>query len=100
MVRGILLLCGIILCLLGCAGMQPVEQKDLEFEKIIEVQNYSKDSLYEGVKIWIAQNFKSAKAVLEYENKEQGTIIGNGIIHYPCSGIECMAKSDWTVPFT
>ena len=27
-------------------------------------------------------------------------MIGNGIIQYPCNGMECLAKNDWKVPFT
>jgi len=95
----------VVVCLLmtlafGCAGMQPVKEADRSFEKIVEAPGHSKEQIFYGTKIWIAENFKSAKAVLEYENKEAGTIIGNGVISYPCSGIDCIAKADWKVPFT
>lgn len=50
--------------------------------------------------MWIAETFKSAKAVIEYENKNDGTIIGNGVIDYPCEGLECFGTSRWRVPFT
>jgi hypothetical protein len=90
----------IFLFLTGCAGIQPVTDADRTFEKVFEAPGYSKEQIFNGTKIWIAENFKSAKAVLEYENKDSGTIIGNGIIPYPCSGLECVAKGDWKVPFT
>jgi hypothetical protein len=59
-----------------------------------------KDKIYRQTKIWIAENFRSAKAVTEYDDKEQGTIIGNGNIKYPCAGLDCVAKHDWSVHFT
>jgi len=90
----------LVIASLGCAGMQQVREEDKTISQVYETPGFKKDALYEHAKIWIAQTFKSAKAVTEYENKETGTIIGNGIASYPCSGLECIAKSDWTIPFT
>lgn len=84
----------------GCAGMERVREQDKSFSQVFETPGHSKDIQYEKVKIWIAQNFKSAKQVLEYDNKIEGTIIGNGITKYPCEGIECIGRGDYTVPFT
>jgi len=95
-----LILIMIVVFLTGCAGLQPIADADRTFERIVEAPGYSKEQIFNGTKIWIAENFKSAKAVLEYENKDAGTIIGNGIISYPCSGLDCIAKADWKVPFT
>lgn len=95
-----LIFCMISLFLAGCAGLQPVADADRTFERVVEAPGYSKEQIFNGTKIWIAENFKSAKTVLEYENKDAGTLIGNGIISYPCSGLECIAKADWKVPFT
>ena len=83
-----------------CAGAEPLTDADRTFERIVETPGYSKEQIFNVTKIWIAENFRSAKAVLEYENKDAGTLIGNGIISYPCSGLECIAKADWKVPFT
>ncbi len=98
--RNIIATVGVALALSGCAGMQPVAETDRTFERIVEAPDYSKDQIYNSTKIWIAENFKSAKSVIEIDSKEDGIIIGNGIIQYPCSGMECLAKSDWKVPFT
>ena len=51
-------------------------------QRVIEVPGIPKDIIYERSRIWIAKTFRSSKAVIEYENKETGVIIGNGIIHY------------------
>ena len=86
--------------ILGCAGLQPAPESELTFERVVDAPGFTKDQLFEASKVWIAQNFRSAKAVLEYENKAEGKIIGNGIINYPCDGIECLGKSDWSAHFT
>lgn len=98
--RNLIAIFGVALALYGCAGMQPIAEADRTFERVVEVPGYSKDQIYSSTKIWIAENFKSAKSVIELDSKEDGIIIGNGIIQYPCSGMECLAKSDWKVPFT
>lgn len=88
----------------GCAGvppgMQQISDADRTFDGVFEVPGYSKDQIFTATKIWLAEHFRSSKSVIEYENKDDGTLIGNGVIRYPCSGLECVAKSDWSVPFT
>jgi len=74
----IVAIAGIMLA--ACATYGKVNPADLQSEKIFQVPNLSKDEIFERSKMWIARNFKSAKAVIEYENKEKGTIIGNGAV--------------------
>ncbi len=84
----------------GCAGMEPVGDADQTLSVVHEIPGVTKDRIFESSKIWIAENFRSAKKVIEYENKTDGVLIGNGSIKMPCSGLECLAKSDWTASFT
>lgn len=87
----------------GCAAMQPLTEVDKTIETITEAPNFTKDQIYIGSKVWIAENFKSAKSVIEYDNKEEGVIIGNGTTSYPCTGMECLqvgAATDWKLQFT
>lgn len=46
-------------------------------ERIIEVQK-SKSELFVASMDWIAKTFMSAKAVIEYQDKEAGKIVGHG----------------------
>lgn len=69
--------------------------------QVYDAPGHDKAAIYTAGRQWIAENFKSAKAVIEYESQADGTIIGNGNINYPCaSAWECLGKPDWTVPFT
>lgn len=90
----------VVLGLAGCAGMQPVSKDEMTFSYVVEAPGYTKGQIYDGARVWVAETFRSAKAVLEYENKEAGTLIGNGVSMYPCSGIECMGTVDWRMRFT
>jgi hypothetical protein len=74
--------------------------KDGTIKKIFDAPGYSKEQIFDGAKIWISENFRSAKAVLEYENKETGIIIGNGNIPFPCQGWKCMGTGGWKLSFT
>lgn len=79
----------------------PLTEEDRTIVQVYEAPGFTKDQLFTASRMWIAQNFKSADAVIEYENKDEGTIIGNGNMAYPCGGaFACMVKADWRVPFT
>lgn len=71
------------------------------FEQVFETPGHTRDQIFTSSKIWVAENFKSAKAVFEYESKEEGTLIGNGLIPFPCKGaFDCLGKGHWKVRFT
>jgi len=75
--------------------------EDRTYVEVFQVPAVNSERIFTGSKQWIAENFKSAKAVIEYEDKAEGTIIGNGSIRYPCKGAwDCVAKEDWRIRFT
>lgn len=83
------------------ARPEPITEEDRTVVQVFDAPGYTKQQIFAGTKMWIASNFKSAKAVLEYEDAAEGTLIGNGVIPYPCKGLMgCLAKADWRVPFT
>lgn len=96
------ILCTALIILTGCAGQayQTATQTELNPSQVFDSQGNSKDKIYSSAKMWIAENFKSAKSVIEYDNPSDGVIIGNGRIPYPCEGMECMGKGLWMVDFT
>lgn len=69
-----------VLALAGCAGVMPMETKDMQMQKVIEVPGTTKDALFDKSRMWYAAAFRKANAVIQYENKENGRIMGNGII--------------------
>ncbi|MHC3124764.1 DUF4468 domain-containing protein [Acinetobacter sp. GN11] len=78
------------------------EQKTInEVVEVVELPNMNKDQIFNSSKIWIAKNFKSSNAVVQYEDLATGTIIGKGNMPSPCKGTwDCMAKKDSLLLFT
>jgi hypothetical protein len=77
----VLMAMAMLVLLVGCVpAMTPT--KETTFQQIIELPGIPKDVIYEKSRIWIAKTFRSSKAVLEYENKETGVIIGKGIVTF------------------
>ncbi|MFK3846638.1 DUF4468 domain-containing protein [Stenotrophomonas sp. NPDC078853] len=71
------------------------------FQKVFDATGMSKEAIYGAGRQWIAENFRSSKAVIEYEDVAEGVIIGQANMPYPCaSAMECLGKPDWTVRFT
>ncbi|OGQ00756.1 MAG: hypothetical protein A2Z40_04080 [Deltaproteobacteria bacterium RBG_19FT_COMBO_60_16] len=73
-----------LLLIYGCMPTL-IPPDSITIQKVIEVPGIQKDVIYERSRIWIAKTFRSSKAVIEYENKETGVIIGNGIVYYTLS---------------
>jgi len=91
----------LVLFLTSCATIQSENTvKRTSFEKVHHIDGYSKEVIHSMANIWVAETFRSAKAVTEYSNKEDGKIIGNAIINFPCEGFSCFAKSEWKIHFT
>ena len=86
--------------LIGCAGMKQVKQEDLTIQQVVEAPGFSKYQIYDYCKIWFAENFRWPKVVIKHDDRENCCLIGNGIVNYPCQGLECIAKGDWHVHFT
>lgn len=88
----------------GCATeMMPGQYLDGEvvtFQRVVEAPGYTQDEIYAGTKIWMAENFRSAKAVIELDSKDEGLLMGNGTTTYPCEGFDCLSSSGQTVRFT
>lgn len=86
--------------LLSCASLEVLPEAEKTVETVYEVPGLSKDQIYDASLAWIAQNFRSAKSVVEMDNRAAGVLIGNGIIAYPCEGAACIGKGNWKVGFT
>lgn len=81
---------------------QPLNEEERKVAEVFEAEGYSADQIFQGIRMWIAESFESADAVIEYENREEGIVIGNGTMAYPCEGgFTCRIRaSSWKVKFT
>lgn len=64
----------------------PVKDGAVVYERIVEAPNKSKADLYKNAKQWFVDYFKSSKDVIQNEDKEDGKIVGKGILPIPFKG--------------
>ncbi|TKJ40989.1 hypothetical protein CEE36_08985 [candidate division TA06 bacterium B3_TA06] len=72
---------GVIIMMSACAttaNILPPEERIIQ--ETIEVEGKSKDEIYRDARIWMVRTFTESKAVIEYEDKEAGTIAGKGYV--------------------
>lgn len=84
------------------AKQPPLTEDERTIIQVFDAEGASKEAIFQASKMWIAENFKSAKAVIEFEDADSGTIVGNGAIAYPCTGgWTCRMRAEsWKVTFT
>ncbi|RZL52986.1 MAG: DUF4468 domain-containing protein, partial [Pedobacter sp.] len=56
----------------------PLKEEKVVYEKVDTVSSLNKQQIYTASKKWIADTFKSGKAVIQSENETSGQIIGKG----------------------
>ncbi|MDN3548825.1 DUF4468 domain-containing protein [Mucilaginibacter aquaedulcis] len=58
----------------------PVKDGAVVYERIMDAPGKSKADLYKNAKQWFVDYFKSSKYVIQNEDKEDGKIVGKGIL--------------------
>lgn len=90
---------GLLVMAAGCAVEPALPESALRVEQVVQLPGKNQQQVYLGVKMWLAQTFRSAKAVIELDDPQNGVVVGNGNIAYACL-TGCMGKTDWRVAFT
>jgi hypothetical protein len=84
--------------LTGCtlAPVEPVAPLEpVQLETVYTADGFTQTEIYDSVRQWFALVFRSANAVIQYEDKSTATIIGKGSVPYTCvKGIECVYGTD------
>jgi hypothetical protein len=68
-------------------GILPMKDGKVNYTDVIPVDSTSKDQLYTRAKRWFAETYKSAKDVIQLDDKENGEIIGKGLFNETLSVI-------------
>ena len=68
----------ILISWISCATLETPLTEVPKVQRIIEVDK-TKDELYKLSNEWMAKTFKSSKAVIQYQDKEEGIIVGKGV---------------------
>ena len=84
----------------GCASLDRVSREDQSFMKVFDAAGFEKDKIFDAAEIWITDNLRSPKAVIEVDDRSRGVMIAKGKVRYPCEGLSCISKNDWKIGFT
>ena len=74
--KALLVAATIVLLLTGCAM---TEYKPVEITSVVNVPDQEQKELFKRTRQWFSQYFVSGESVIDYEDIESGTIIGNGM---------------------
>lgn len=96
------------LAMQGCLSMPSAEEIQKNAYKgdsqVVEFTNIDKSKIFDASKIWIAKRFTSANSVIQYADKDKGTIIGKGNFSLKCpdglNGLDCIAYTSTRAEFT
>ncbi|HHT0336440.1 TPA: DUF4468 domain-containing protein, partial [Klebsiella variicola subsp. variicola] len=70
-----------ITVLTGCVtspDMEAAKQPLGSIVSVVNVPGVKKDALYSSSKIWVAKVFTDSNSVIQYADKEEGSIVGKG----------------------
>lgn len=76
LIAGILGLLTMSCFIIGCATLPP---EQCQFEKIYELPDTTKDTIYSKTLAWMAETSNASKTVIELQDKENGKIVGHGM---------------------
>ncbi len=97
--KKLLLLC-LLLMLSACsAGLSSISDAERSVRTVEDISGRSADVLMADTRDWIEEHFTAQSEPVLHEDQEEGVIVGNGQIPYPCSWMSCVTKGDWFVKF-
>lgn len=83
----------------GCSHVAPVPRVAAPIIRTIEAEGISGTRLFEVSRVWLARNLSSVKGIIEYENPAERTIVANGTVDYPATGLEAIEKIQYSISF-
>lgn len=68
-----------LIAISGCQSTPTTMYQPIELTEVVDIPNQSQEEIYNKARQWFSQYFVSGKSVVDYEDKKEGVIIGNGI---------------------
>lgn len=69
------------LALSGCSIRTAANDEQKKHEFVLDSLSAGKEKIFNQTMKWIAENFRSAKQVIDYQDKQAGTIIAKGAVN-------------------
>jgi hypothetical protein len=81
-------LCVVLLCFTSCASLGPDVSGPVEYNEVINVNGMSAVNIYTKANMWFVDAFKNADSVIQFSDKESGTIKGKYVSDLIISGYQ------------
>lgn len=62
-------------CVIAFLPLFSQAEQPLEFSKVVQAEGKSADEIYSSVKVWIAENYRSAQDIIQLDDKQGGIIV-------------------------
>jgi len=76
------------LCFASCASLGPDVTGPVEYNEVINVDGMSAVDIYTKANMWFVDAFKNADSVIQFSDKESGTIKGKYVSDMTLSGYQ------------
>lgn len=83
----------------GCAAPRVAPEWHMPIVKTIETKGLSTSRVFDLSRLWLVRYLYSEKSIIDYENRGEGVIIANGTVDYPATGLEAVARVQYTISF-
>ncbi|MDR2716482.1 MAG: DUF4468 domain-containing protein [Treponema sp.] len=78
----------VCLCLASCASLGPDVNGPVEYNEVINVNGMSAVDIYTKANMWFVDAFKNADSVIQFSDKQSGTIKGKYVADMTISGYQ------------
>lgn len=90
----------LILLVLAFSISAMAQEKEIVCDSVIQAQGKTVKEIYPLIKMWVSENFKSAKSVIQMDDPENGILICKGNFNYRGPGGATYRAIDGRVEFT
>ena len=97
--RKIAALCIFLLSAFGCAAPRVAPEWYMPIVKTIETKGLSTSRVFDLSRLWLVRHLYTEKSIIDYENRAEGIIVANGTRDYPATGLEAIARVQYTISF-
>jgi hypothetical protein len=83
----------------GCAVPRISPEWRMPIVKTVETKGLPTSRVFDLSRLWLVRYLYSEKSIIDYENRAEGDIIANGTVDYPATGLEAVARVQYTISF-
>ncbi|MGA7828627.1 MAG: DUF4468 domain-containing protein [Geobacteraceae bacterium] len=88
-----------ILSCAACTSVGPVPRAEGTIVREISIGEVSGTKLYQVSRLWLGRHLYSDKDIFVSENPAAGTLVANGVVDYPATGLEAVRRIQYTISF-